>query len=138
MILTAFWRSYYFVEGHALNDKERLAKVAADTLFESVIGQPHLTEEEILSFLKGDDGRLEIENALLALQKLGVQGIPKFVIEGSRVVDGAAEPATFIQIFREIERQGKVVRGPLFGEILGISQETLLKGSHTRESMLVN
>jgi predicted DsbA family dithiol-disulfide isomerase len=133
-----FWHSYYFVEGHALNDKERLAKVAADTLSESVVGQPHLTEEEILSFLKGDEGRLEIENALRALQHLGVHGIPKFIIEGSRVVDGAAEPETFIQIFREIEKRGKVARGPLFGEILGISQETLSKGSHTRESMLVN
>ena len=87
-----------------------------------------------MSLLNGDEGRNEIENALRALQQLGVHGIPKFIIEGSRVVDGAAGPETFIQIFREIEKRGKVARGPLFGDILGVSQETLMKGSHTRSS----
>ena len=133
-----FWYSYYFVEGHALNDRARLAKVAAETLSEVVVGQPHLSEEEILSFLNGDEGRLEIENALRALQQLGVHGIPKFIIEGSHVVDGAAGPETFIRIFREIEKRGKVARGPVFGDILGVSQEVLMNGSHTRESMLVD
>lgn len=133
-----FWYSYYFVEGHALNDRARLAKVAAETLSEVVVGQPHLSEEEILSFLNGDKGRLEIENALRALQQLGVHGIPKFIIEGSHVVDGAAGPETFIRIFREIEKRGKVARGPVFGDILGVSQEVLMNGSHTRESMLVD
>jgi len=90
-----------------------------------------------LSFLNGDEGRIEIENALHALQQLGVHGIPKFIIEGSRVVDGAAGPEIFIQIFREIEKRGKVARGPLFGDILGVSQETLMKGSHTGASLLV-
>lgn len=132
-----FWYSYYFVEGYALNDRARLAKVAAETLSE-VVGQPHLSEEEILSFLNGDEGRLEIENALRALQQLGVHGIPKFIIEGSHVVDGAAGPETFIRMFREIEKRGKVARGPVFGDILGVSHEVLMKGSHTRESMLVD
>lgn len=113
-----------------------MAKVAAQTLSESVVGQPHLNEEEILSFLNGNEGRLEIENALRVLQQLGVHGIPKFIIEGSRVIDGAAGPDTFIQVFREIENRGMVERGPLFGDILGISQETLMKGSHTKESMM--
>ena len=133
-----FWYSYYFVEGFALNDRARLAKVTAETLSETVIGQPLMSEEEILLFLNGDEGRLEIDNAVRALQQLGVHGIPKFIIEGSRVVDGAAGPETFVQIFREIERRGKVARGPIFGDILGISEELLLRGSHTRESFLLD
>lgn len=134
---------YYFVEGHALNDKPRLAKVAAETISESLAqdsstGEAPMKEEEILSFLNGNQGKLEIKNALRTLQQLGVHGIPQFIIEGSRIVDGAAGPKTFIQIFREIERRGKCERGPVFGDILGISQEILRKGSHTRETLLLD
>ncbi len=131
------------MEGHALNDKPRLAKVAAETLSESLAkdnptNEQAMNEEEILSFLKGDQGRLEIENALRALQQLGVHGIPKFIIEGSHIVDGAAGPDTFIHIFREIEKRGKVEHGPVFGDILGIAPELVKRGSHTAESLLPN
>mmetsp|Transcript_3489 Transcript_3489/g.7701 ORF Transcript_3489/g.7701 Transcript_3489/m.7701 type:complete len:249 (+) Transcript_3489:239-985(+) len=129
---------YYFVEGHALNDKPRLAKVAAETLSELLPQDTPMNEEEILSFLQGDEGRLEIENALRALNQLGVSGIPKFIIEGTHMVDGAAGPKTFINIFREIEKRGKVEGGPIFGDILGVSQETVNRGSHTRESLLLD
>ncbi|KAL7537329.1 hypothetical protein ACHAXR_007741, partial [Thalassiosira sp. AJA248-18] len=131
---------YYFVEGHALNDKPRLAKVAAATLSELLaqdnpLNQNPMNEEEILSFLHGDQGRIEIENALRALQQLGVHGIPKFIIEGSRVVDGAANADTFIHIFREIEKRGEVAGGPVFGDILGVSDDIVKLGSHTRETL---
>ena len=133
---------YYFVEGHALNDKPRLAQVAAETVTETLAKQSAtdqaLSEEEILSFLHGNEGRLEIENALRALSKLGVHGIPKFIIEGSSVIDGAAGPETFVKVFREIEKRGNISGGPIFGDILGVSQETWMKGSHTRESLLRN
>ncbi|KAL7551204.1 hypothetical protein ACHAWF_014402 [Thalassiosira exigua] len=129
---------YYFVEGHALNDKPRLAKVAAETLTKSLEDenescQNAMTEEEILSFLQGDEGRIEIENALSALQQLGVHGIPKFIIEGSRVVDGAAGPETFIEIFRDIERNG-TAHGPVFAQILGVSDDVIKRGSYKRKS----
>lgn len=132
---------YYFVEGHALNDKPRLARVAAETLSKALAqdnptGQTTMNVKEILSFLNGNQGRLEIENALRALQKLGVSGIPKFIVEGSRVVDGAAGPETFIRIFREIEERGEVAGGPILGEILGISEDTVKRGSHTRKSFI--
>jgi len=134
---------YYFVDGHALNDKPRLARVAAETLSEALsqdnpTGRTAMSEGEILSFLNGDQGRLEIENAIRALQQLGVHGIPKFFVEGSRVVDGAAGPETFIRIFREIEKKGEVAGGPIFGEILGVSEDIVKRGSHTREKLLMD
>lgn len=133
---------YYFVDGHALNDKPRLAKVAAETLSDWLAqdsnssSETAMSEEEILSFLNGNEGRVEIDNALRALQQLGIHGIPKFIIEGSSIVDGAAGPDTFIKIFRQIERRGEVARGPVFGDILGISPDTVERGSHTRETLL--
>ena len=124
-----------------MNDKPRLAKVAAESLSQSLAADnpttPVMSEEEILEFLDGDEGRLEIENALRALQQIGVHGIPKFIIEGRRVVDGAAGAETFINIFREIERRGEVAGGPIFGDILGISDDMVRMGSHTRESFLL-
>ena len=124
-----------------MNDKPRLAKLAAESLSQSLAADnpttPVMSEEEILEFLDGDEGRLEIKNALRALQQIGVHGIPKFIIEGRRVVDGAAGAETFINIFREIERRGEVAGGPVFGDILGISDDMVRMGSHTRESFLL-
>ena len=132
---------YYFVDGHSLNDRPLLAKVAAETLAivieKETAGDAPMNEDEILAFLNGDQGRIEIESAVQRLQELGVHGIPKFIIEGSYVVDGAAGPDTFIQIFREIERRGEVAAGPVFGDILGVSEDTVNRGSHTRESLLL-
>eukprot|EP01082_Thalassiosira_pseudonana_P001333 g531.t1 g531 contig10:236691-237535(-) len=133
---------YYFVEGNALNDRPLLAKVAAQCLSDTIAQSDHtitttpMSEEEILSFLNGDEGRTEIHNALQALNQLGVHGIPKFIIEGSRIVDGAAGPDVFVQIFREIEQRGKVERGPVFGEILGVGDDIVSRGSHTRDAIL--
>ena len=138
MLIVLLWihiHSYYFVEGHALNDRPRLAKVAVETLSEFIAKddttqQSIMTEEDVLSFLNGDEGKLEIHNALSALQQIGVHGIPKFIIEGCRVVDGAAGPETFIQIFRDIEKRGEIENGPIFADILGVSEDTWKRGSH--------
>jgi len=128
---------YYFVDGHALNDKPRLARVAADALSAALSsrGATPMTEEEILAFLRGTQGQAEIDAARRALEKLGVTGIPAFIVEGSFVASGAAGPDTFVDVFRDIERRGEVRGGPVFGDILGITRDTIERGSHTRESM---
>lgn len=133
---------YYFVDGHALNDKKRLAKVAHEEI-SRCIAMDHtsnshhgiMTEEEIFLFLNSDEGRREIEHALEILEHLGIHGIPKFIIEGRRIVDGAAHSNTFVEIFRDIERKGCVHGGPIFGDVLGVSEGTIEKGSHSREDM---
>lgn len=135
--------TYYFVDGHALNDRPRLANVAAEEIAKlATTGNgdampPPMTEEEILSFLQGNQGRKEIELALQALNDIGVHGIPKFVVEGRQVVDGAAHSSVFIDIFREIETRGEVAGKPVFASILGIDDETIQRGSHCSEDRLV-
>uniref|UniRef100_A0A6U2HFH7 DSBA-like thioredoxin domain-containing protein n=1 Tax=Pseudictyota dubia TaxID=2749911 RepID=A0A6U2HFH7_9STRA len=146
---------YYFVEGHSLNDRERLASVAAETIgnlllpgegesegassseaeegeFAGALPLDPMSEEEVLAFLNGNEGRAEIETALQALQQLGIHGIPKFIIEGRTVVDGAAQSDVFVEIFRDIERRGEVWGGPVFAEILGINDDVVRRGSHLR------
>ena len=137
--------TYYFVDGHALNDKPRLAQVAAAEIAKLVTleckntngnAPAPMMEEEILTFLQGNQGRKEIELALQALNDLGVHGIPKFVIEGRQVVDGAAHSSVFIDIFREIEARGEVAGKPVFASILGVDDETIQRGSHYSEEEL--
>jgi len=94
------------------------------------------TPDDILDFLNGDEGRKEIEDALRTLQEFGVSGIPKFIIEGESMVDGAARSDVFVRIFREIEKRGRIAREPVFGNILGIPKEVIERGSHTAEVMV--
>jgi len=139
---------YYFVEGWALNDKPRLAGVAQEEIERLVraereedgdgdagSSEPIMTEEEILAFLESDVGRKEIDDALRALKEMGVHGIPKFIIEGRTVVDGAARSDVFVRIFREIEERGYVKDDPVFGKILGLTDEVIEKGSHSLETL---
>jgi predicted DsbA family dithiol-disulfide isomerase len=120
---------YYFVHGHSLNDRPLLAKTVTAALSD-ILGSECPSEEELLAFLNGNEGRKEILAALSALQQLGIHGIPKFVIEGSQVVDGAARSDVFVEIFRDIERRGEIEAGPVFGDILGVPSEIVEQGSH--------
>ena len=123
---------YYFVEGHSLNDKPRLAEVASETLRSLLPESEHdkVSVKTLLDFLRGSEGREEIDSALQKLQELGVHSIPKFIIEGRTVVDGAAHHSVFTNVFRSIERKGKSAGGPIFGKILGVSDHALQQGSY--------
>ena len=135
---------YYFVDGHALNDRQLLAKISADEIAKQVSNEggkdfdlpPPMREDAILRFLNGDEGRNEIEMALRALDDIGDHGIPKFIVEGSTVVDGAARSDHFVQIFRKIERRGEVAGVPIFAKILGIDDRTIQEGSHSAETIV--
>jgi predicted DsbA family dithiol-disulfide isomerase len=125
---------YYFVEGHALNDRPRLASVIVE-LLSGLVTDNVPTEQHILDFLNGDEGRAEILEALDTLDRLGVHSIPQFIVEGKTVIDGAARSDTFVRIFREIEARGEVHGDPIFGKILGVPEEIVNRGSHMPPEM---
>jgi len=54
---------------------------------------------------------------------LGIHGIPKFIIEGQTVVDGAAHADVFVEVFREIEARGTIANDAVFADILGVRWE---------------
>jgi predicted DsbA family dithiol-disulfide isomerase len=141
--------TYYFVDGHSLNDKPRLAEVVANEMPRLLLLQQQLQQQqhdlatititttpppsadEILTFLNGNDGRREIEQAFRILHDdLGIHGIPTFIIEGQTVVNGAAHSSTLIDIFRSIERRGYLQGQAIFAQTLGISPEIMQRGSH--------
>jgi len=127
---------YYFVDGHALNDRPRLAKVVAHELEKLLDDTIAPSEDDLLKFLNSNHGTKEIKKARQALDEIGVHGIPKFIIEGSIIVDGAAGSNTFVKLFRDIERKGVIKSGPVFADILGISDEIVEQGSHHSSSSL--
>jgi predicted DsbA family dithiol-disulfide isomerase len=121
---------YYFVDGHSLNDRPRLARVVSAKLQEMGYGDESAQENALLDFFNGQQGRAEIERATEMLKQLGVNGIPKFIIEGRTVIDGAERSETFIRVFRQIEQRGFVMGGPVFADILGVSRSVIQQGSH--------
>lgn len=122
------------MEGHSLNDRPRLAAVVADLLAD-LLKEKSPLESELLSFLNGHEGRKEITRSLQTLRQLGIHSIPKFIIEGKTVVDGAAESEVFVDVFRTIERRGSIHGGPVFGDILRLPDDVVARGSHTPESI---
>jgi predicted DsbA family dithiol-disulfide isomerase len=125
---------YYFVDGHSLNDKPKLAMEVSELLQELLDEPP--SPKELLDFLNGDHGREQIMHALHALNQLGIHSIPKFIIEGKTVVDGAAKSDTFVKIFRDIESRGSVQGTAIFNDVLGVSNETIERGSHLPPSFM--
>jgi predicted DsbA family dithiol-disulfide isomerase len=133
---------YYFVEGHSLNDKPRLARVVASALEQfmatsttTTLPQPPLppTEASLLDFLNGNEGRAEILAAVDKLQNvMGIHSIPQFIVCGRYMVEGAAHSEEFVQLFRRIEARGDQDEGasPVFASILGLPLEMITRGSH--------
>jgi predicted DsbA family dithiol-disulfide isomerase len=123
---------YYFVDGNSLNDRPKLASVVAAELKVLLAGKDKApSEESLLKFLNGSEGRKEIKKALATLKELGVNSIPQFIID-HQLVGGAAGARTFVDIFRKIEARGSIENGPVFADILGISKDTIEQGSHHR------
>jgi len=134
---------YYFVDGHSLNDRPRLAKVVAEKLRSSSTFSvknndskvPAPSEEDLLQFLNSNDGRKEIETAIRTLNEFGIHSIPQFIINGEIAVDGAALSDTFIGVFRKIEKEhynnNATTQKTIFAEILGIDPQIVQQGSHS-------
>lgn len=129
---------YYFVDGHSLNDRPRLAKVAAKEI-KRLLSLPNanhhsmnsMSEEEILKFLNGNMGRKEIDKVRRTLMEMDIHSIPQFIIEGTTLVNGAANWKTFVNIFSEIEERGVVQNEgkSVFGKILGVPADIVERGT---------
>ncbi|MES2591232.1 MAG: DsbA family oxidoreductase [Bacteroidota bacterium] len=78
----------YFTEGKNIADHATLALLASE------IG---LDQEEVQSFLKSNKYTEEVNNDIAEAQKIGVRGVPFFVIDRKYGVSGAQESDTFLQ-----------------------------------------
>lgn len=59
--------------------------------------------EEARSFLDGDEGNEEIEQAQTLLRRMGINSIPTVCIGGKYVVNGAVGHQQLVDVFRQVE-----------------------------------
>ena len=87
----------YFTEGRDVGKHAVLAQIAAK------VGFP---ESEALAFLDSDAGAKEVADEALKGLKLGLQGVPFFVINGQPSVSGAQTAQAFFDAFQKAAGSG--------------------------------
>lgn len=88
----AFMKAY-FEQGVDLSKKDNLVSVAVSA---------GLSKEAVETLLTSDTGLSAIEQAEQELQKLGISGVPFYIINNKYGVSGAQASETFIKAFEDI------------------------------------
>ncbi len=83
----------YFVEGQDIGNIEMLAQVAA---------QAGLERTGTEGFLNGDGGIADVRAEEAAGHRLGIRGVPYFVMNGAYAISGAHPSDTFVSAFKKI------------------------------------
>jgi predicted DsbA family dithiol-disulfide isomerase len=84
----------YFTEGEDLSDRATLAEVAADA---------GLDRAEVYELLASDKGIDVVQAGEEQARRLGVSGVPFFVVNGRVALSGAQPPDLFRQAFEQAE-----------------------------------
>ncbi|KAF4465986.1 dithiol-disulfide isomerase involved in polyketide biosynthesis [Fusarium albosuccineum] len=78
----------YFEEGGDITSVEELATAAE---------RVGIDKDEARAWLKGDNGGGEVDGEVLEMQKKGVRGVPRYVINGKFNVNGAEEAGDILE-----------------------------------------
>ena len=100
-VVEAFFRGY-FTEGRDLGDRGTLLDLAAEA---------GLDRGRAESLLGGDEGLESLRAAEGQSRRLGVQGVPFFVINGEVAISGAQGPQAFLDAFGRASADGPVDEG---------------------------
>lgn len=88
----AFMKAY-FEQGIDLSKKENLVAVAVGA---------GLSKDAVENLLSSDASLADIEQRERELQKLGISGVPFYIINNKYGVSGAQSSETFVQIFEDV------------------------------------
>ena len=97
MVETLFRR--YFFSGVDIGNRSSLIKIA---------GELGLGEEDARSYLYSDEDIHDIQNQNARAHRLGISGVPAFIVDGNYSIAGAQEPmvlARLIDVAEEKERE---------------------------------
>ncbi|MCW5749256.1 MAG: DsbA family protein, partial [Alphaproteobacteria bacterium] len=86
----------YFEEGRDIGDLDTLAACAA---------RAGMDEAEVRAFLEGDDIRGDVVQADLYARRLGISGVPCFIVNRKYAISGAQPPGAFIEVFNLVARE---------------------------------
>ena len=80
----------YFVEGRPIDNTDALIQIAVEA---------GLNENDATTYLLGDENLMEVRQEDSAARRLGIQGVPCFIINKQFSLSGAQEPEAFFPIF---------------------------------------
>lgn len=100
-VVEALFRGY-FTEGRDIDDRGTLLDLAV---------QAGLDGGRAESLLDGDEGLESLRAAEEQSRRLGVRGVPFFVINGEVAISGAQEPKAFLDAFDRASAGGRVGEG---------------------------
>jgi len=86
----------YFLEGADLGNLDTLSQLG---------GEAGLEIEAARAFLGSDEGRDEVMADLALAYRMGITGVPCFILEGKYALPGAHEPEAFHPLF-DLAKQG--------------------------------
>ena len=85
----------YFEEGLDVGDLDTLVEIAR---------RARLDPLRARRFLTGDDGRQEVVASDVYARRLGINGVPCFIVNRKYAVSGAQPPSAFVEVFNLAER----------------------------------
>lgn len=80
----------YFVDGGTIDDVEALIRIGVES---------GLDEERLTAYMRSDENLEEVRQEDNAARRLGIQGVPCFIINNQYALSGAQEPEAFFPIF---------------------------------------
>jgi predicted DsbA family dithiol-disulfide isomerase len=92
----------YFIDGLDIGDPEVLADCAAEVGFD---------RDEVLQFLDGDSGSVEVKAMLHQAHEAGITAVPTYVIDRQWAIPGAQDPEVFVQVLRRFAAKAGTERG---------------------------
>ena len=78
------------MEGGAIDNVDALIQIAIEC---------GLPEGDVTTYLTGDENLTEVHQEDSAARRLGIQGVPCFIINNQYALSGAQEPEAFFPIF---------------------------------------
>jgi predicted DsbA family dithiol-disulfide isomerase len=85
----------YFEDGLDLGDLDILVECA---------GRAGLSRDDARKFLDSDEGRQEVVASDVYARRLGINGVPCFIVNRKYAVSGAQPPSAFVEVFNLAER----------------------------------
>lgn len=91
----------YFLDGRDIGALDTLASVAAEA---------GLDAADIRAYLAGEDDRARIAEEDAMARRIGIQGVPCFILNRKYAISGAQEPAVFLDAFARLKAEGEDAR----------------------------
>lgn len=100
-IVEALYRAYFFA-GEDLGNLNVLANIAATA---------GLNRAKIIRYLESDEDRSSVVKLDEKMRRLGISGVPCFIIENEYAISGAQSPEIFLQIFDLVRQETDIPPG---------------------------